>query len=135
VQAPPEAPAKATSVPVPADLQGKWIAWDENQETVVAAADTYPELRERVKEMGLLDAMIERAPGIHPADSGMRLGLVEGESPDILRDVRDTIPDAEQWLDTPNTRLRFNRPRDLVGTPQEGRLRYLLRGIWSGITS
>ena len=120
---------------LPAEVSGKWIAWDENQEAVVAAADTYPELMQLIAEIGLAEPIIERAPGVHPALQEMPVELLEGESADILKDVRETIPGADEWLDTPNTRLWCKKPRDLIGTPQERHLRYLLRGLWSGITS
>ncbi len=130
-----DALSKSPEVPVPPDLQGRWIAWDEDQDEILAIADTYPELLERVQRMGLVDPIIERAPGLHPAVTSRPFELLEGESADILKDVHETIPDAEQWLDTPNTRLGCKKPRDLIGTAQERQLRYLLRGIWSGITS
>jgi hypothetical protein len=134
ISPPPKVP-EAPRVPLPPDLQGRWIAWDENQENLFAVADTYPELMERVQQMGLVDPIIERAPGLHPAIANMPFELLEGESSDILKDIRETIPDAEEWLETPNTRLWCKKPRDLIGTTQERQLRYLLRGFWSGITS
>jgi hypothetical protein len=115
-----------------AEVLGKWVAWDENQETVLAVADSYSELMRCIDEFRLVDPIIERTPGLH---ADVPLELLEGESADILKDVRETIPDAEQWLDTPNTRLWYKRPRELIGTPDERQLRYLLRGLWSGITS
>jgi hypothetical protein len=125
----------AATSPYPPGSEGKWIAWDENQERMLAFADTYPELMERVREMGLIDPTIERAPGVHPVAAAKPFKLLEGESPDILVDVRNTVSDPEKWLDTPNTRLGFKKPRDLIGTTQERLIRYLLRGIWAGITS
>ncbi len=116
------------------EYRGKWIAWDENQEHIVAADETYPGLMCQVEKMGLLDPEIERAPVLHSALSDEPVALLEGESPDILADLRATIPDVDEWLDTPNTRLWFKKPRDVVGTSQERHLRYLLRGIWSGMT-
>ena len=72
-----------------------------------------------VEELGLVGPIIERAPGLYPADLDVPVKLLDGESADILNDVRETIPDADQWLDTPNTRLWYKRPRELIGTPGE----------------
>ncbi len=120
---------------LPANLAGKWIVWDDNQEKVLAAADSYPALMRSIKQLGLVDPIVERAPVVSPNDPAVPVELLEGESSDILKDVQETIPDADHWLDTPNTRLGYKRPRDLIGTPGERQLRYLLRGLWSGITS
>jgi hypothetical protein len=112
-----------------------WIAWDEEQEHVLASADTYPEVMGRVAALGLTDPVVEKAPGLHPAVAARQFTLFPDESPDILDDVRRTIPDPDQWLDTPNTRMWCKKPRDLIGTSEERQLRYMLRGIRSGITS
>ena len=122
-------------VPLPADFQGKWVVLDDDQETIRAVADTFPEILGLAQQLGLVDSVIERAPGLHPTVARRPFELLLGESANVLEDVQRTIPDADQWLDTPNTRLWCKKPRELVGTPQEGQLRYLLRGIWSGITS
>ncbi len=121
------------------DLSGRWIAWDGDQETVVAAADTYPELIRLLEADGLADqAVIEKAPGVHPAVAARPFVLLDDESANIVDDINRTIPDAkdaEEWLDAPNTRLWCQRPRDFIGTPEEPSLRFLLRGIRSGFTS
>ncbi len=122
-------------VSLPPEYWGKWIAWDDNWEQILAADDTYPGLMQRVERMGLVDPYIERAPGSPSGLAEAPLALLEGESSDILKDLQETIPNADEWLDTPNTRLWYKKPRDLIGTPQERQLRYLLRGIWSGVTS
>ena len=114
---------------------GQWVAWDKHQEHVLAAADTYPEMMARISELGLGDPVVEKAPGIHPLVAAKEFTLLPNESSDIIDDVRMTIPDPDLWLDTPNTRLWCEKPRDLIGTEQERQLRYLLRGIRSGITS
>jgi hypothetical protein len=120
----------------PTDVfRGRWIAWDEKHERVIAVADTYSQLLGEVSALGMAEPDIERAPGLNPAVAERAFELIEGESPDVLEDVRRTIPDPDEWLDTPNLRLRCQKPRDLVGTPQEPQLRFLLRGIWSGITT
>lgn len=102
---------------LPPEYRGKWIAWDDNMERILAADDTYSGLMERIERMGLVDPHVERAPGTHPALADAPLALLEGESLDILKDLRETIPNADEWLDTPNTRLWCKKPRDLIGTP------------------
>ena len=122
----------------PTDLdrqRGRWIAWDENQESILAYADTYPEIMARVEELRLVNPFVERAPGLHPSVAEKPFEIREGESPDVLNDVRETIADADGWLDTPNTQLGYEKPRTLIGTTQEEQLRDILRGIWSGISS
>jgi hypothetical protein len=119
----------------PAGYEGKWIVRRQNDERILGAADTYPEILELAKRLGRADLVVERAPGIDPDVAAKPFELLNGESPDIEKDIRETIPDADRWLDSPNAQLWFQKPRDLIGTPQERELRYLLRGIWSGITS
>jgi hypothetical protein len=114
---------------------GQWVAWDADRKQLLAVADTYAEIMRRVADAGAVDPVVEKAPGFHPEVAARPFTLLEDESTVILDDVRKTIPDPEQWLDTPNTRLWCQKPRDLIGTPQERYVRYLLRGIRSGITS
>jgi hypothetical protein len=61
--------------------------------------------------------------------------LLPHESPDILVDVRAIIPDAELWLDTPNTVFMGDAPRSLIGTDREIRLRDVLRATMFGLYS
>jgi hypothetical protein len=114
---------------------GRWIAWNPDGETIAAVADTYGELMKIVADKELIDPAIEKAPGIHPALASRPFELMQGESADILQEIRQTIPDPDQWLDTPNARLWCQKPRELIGTSQEPYLRSMLRGIGSGITS
>src|SRR5262249_54019712 len=117
---------------IPSEYSGKWLAWDADHKSILAAADTYPEIMAFVAQAGQPDLRVERARGLHPAVAEHPFVLLEDESPDVLDDVRKTIPDPEEWLDTPNTRLWCRKPRELIGTPQEKYLRYILRGIRSG---
>lgn len=59
--------------------------------------------------------------------------LMPGESADILVDVANLIPNAEQWLDAPNSHFALQTPRSLIGTEQEGLLRELLRALQYGL--
>jgi hypothetical protein len=61
--------------------------------------------------------------------------LLPGEHRDVVQDVKSVIQDADTWLDTPNDRLGGQKPRDLINTPDEIQLRYLVRAIkYGGIT-
>jgi hypothetical protein len=120
---------------VATEHSGKWIAWRPTDKVVLAAADTYAEIMQAVGDPVPADLVIEKAPGVHRAVAERKFQLLDDESPDILEEVRSTIPDADRWLSTPNTRLWFEKPRDVIGTPREVYVRYLLRGIRNGITS
>lgn len=61
--------------------------------------------------------------------------LLPGESPDILADVADVVPNHEAWLDAPNAIFAGDTPRSLVGTDREIRLRDVLRAIKYGLYS
>lgn len=116
-------------------LRGKWIATDDERRTIYAAADTFGELMTIIAKMGLDDPVIERAPGLLPAVEARVDQLLPGESDDLREDIKATIPNAAQWLDTPNAYLWCRKPRELLHTPEEEFVRSLLRGIQSGITS
>jgi hypothetical protein len=115
--------------------KGRWIAWDENMEHVIASADSYLELVDHIERMNLGNPHMLTAPGDHPAFANKPFELQEGESPDILHDIRITIPNPDQWLDAPNPHLGLQKPRDLIGTDQEPLIRNILRSIWNGIFS
>ena len=117
----------------PDAYRGRWLAWDVHQKNIIAAADTYSEIMKLVTDQD--DVVVEKAPGLHPTIATRPFTLLEDETANIIDDVRKSIPDPDNWLDTPNTRLWCQKPRELVGTPEEKYLRYLIRGIKSGITS
>ena len=114
---------------------GKWIAWSKARRAVLAVADTYTDALRLTADLGEWEPEIDKAPGIHPTAAARPFTLIDDESPNILEDVRRIIPDADEWLDTPNTHLWFEKPRDLIGTDRERQMRYLLRGIRNGITT
>ncbi len=116
-------------------LTGKWIAWDEEHETILASADTYPELMNIVEEQGLDSPDIDRAPGLLAGVAAKPQTAHPGNAADLLEEIKATLPNAEEWLDTPNARLWCEKPRDLIHTPKEEFVRSLLRGIRSGIMS
>ena len=119
----------------PSQYPGMWIAWNNDDTEIVAVADTFPEILERVAELGLSNPTIEIAPGFHPSVAGKQFDLRPDESPSIEVDVQSTIPNAEEWLDLPNSRIGGQKPRDLIGTPREFRLRDIIRSIRAGITT
>lgn len=129
------ASASPPSNALPSQYPGMWIAWNDDDSAVVAATNTFPEMLERVAELGLSNPTIEIAPGIHPSVAASQFDLLPDESPSIEIDVRKTIPDADEWLDTPNTRIGGKKPRDLIGTPREERVRDIIRSIRGGITT
>jgi uncharacterized protein (DUF2384 family) len=54
--------------------------------------------------------------------------LLPGENTDIRVDVGFLLENADVWLKTPNTRLDGRTPQELIGTPDEVKIRNILRG-------
>ncbi len=59
--------------------------------------------------------------------------LFADESADLYHEAARIVADPEVWLQTPHTHLGGERPIHLIGTPQEQRLRDLLRAIKHGM--
>jgi uncharacterized protein (DUF2384 family) len=59
--------------------------------------------------------------------------LFADESADLTHEVVRIVADPEVWLHTPHTHLGGKRPIQLLGTPEEQRLRDLLRAIKHGM--
>ena len=59
--------------------------------------------------------------------------LFADESADLHHEVARIVADPEVWLQTPKTHLGAESPIHLMGTPQEQRLRDLLRAIKHGM--
>ena len=59
--------------------------------------------------------------------------LFTDESADLKHEVAQIVADPEVWLHTPNAHLGGETPITLIGTPQEQRLRDLLRAIKHGM--
>jgi hypothetical protein len=57
--------------------------------------------------------------------------------PDETRPIRDLIaevvPSPDSWLDIPNENVGGARPKELIGTDQEARVRELARAIKHGM--
>ena len=59
--------------------------------------------------------------------------LFADESADLHHEVARIVADPEVWLHTPNAHLGGESPINLIGTPEEQRLRDLLRAIKHGM--
>jgi len=59
--------------------------------------------------------------------------LFADESADLHQEVARIVANPEVWLHTSNTHLGGESPLHLIGTPQEQRLRDLLRAIKHGM--
>ena len=51
---------------------------------------------------------------------------------DLMKDIEDTFADPEAWLNMPNLRLAGQKPIDLIGTPDEKLVRYIIDSIKYG---
>ena len=63
------------------------------------------------------------------------LTLFADESADLTHEVARIVADPEVWLQTPHAHLGGESPITLIGTPEEQRLRDLLRAIKHGMVS
>lgn len=61
--------------------------------------------------------------------------LFEGEMADLKDEVRTIMDNADAWLNTPNDQFAGKRPIDLIGGPEEYRLRNLIRAVKHGMVS
>jgi Protein of unknown function (DUF2384) len=84
---------------------------------------------------GESDPYVKKIPGVSPEGARKPFVVLEDESPNIIDDVSKFVPNAEVWLDSPNSFLGGEKPRDLIGTEMEREVRDLLRGIKDGITT
>jgi hypothetical protein len=55
--------------------------------------------------------------------------LLEGEDPNLTTEILKVV--GEEWLKAGNTRLGGHSPQELIGTPEEFRVRLVLRSIKS----
>lgn len=61
--------------------------------------------------------------------------LFPDETTDLTHEVAQVVAEPDIWLNTPNEALGGESPINLIGTPQEQRLRDLLRAIKHGMFS
>lgn len=115
-------------------LAGRWVAWDQRQQKVLAVADTFAEVMECIPDANDPDLVVGVAPGVAPEVAARPFELLPDESADVTEDVKNMIGDGyERWLDTPHFWLNGRTPRSVIGTEQEEELRYLLRHLRYGI--
>ena len=50
----------------------------------------------------------------------------------ILEELQAILKNAEEWLDEPNAQFGGRPPRALIGTPEEHRLRDMIRSVKQG---
>ena len=51
----------------------------------------------------------------------------------ILEELQDILKNPEEWLDEPNDQFAGRPPRALIGTPEESRLRDMIRSVRQGL--
>ncbi|HLX37536.1 MAG TPA: MbcA/ParS/Xre antitoxin family protein [Candidatus Binataceae bacterium] len=61
--------------------------------------------------------------------------LFPNENPDLREEVKTVLPNGAAWLDTQNFLFGGRKPADLIGTPEEYRVRDLLRAVKHGFVS
>jgi uncharacterized protein (DUF2384 family) len=54
---------------------------------------------------------------------------------DLLKDIETIFADPESWLQTPNTLLKGQKPIDLIGTPEEEKVRDMIEAFKYGLYS
>jgi hypothetical protein len=55
--------------------------------------------------------------------------LLDGEDPNLTNEILQVV--GEEWLKAENTRLGGHSPQELIGTPEEFRVRLVVRSIKS----
>jgi Protein of unknown function (DUF2384) len=136
----PDASSAAVNQPVPVteDLMqyaGRWVAWTRDRRRILAVANSFADVVKQANRSGESDPYVKKVPGVSLEGIRKPFVILDDESTNIVEDVSKLIPDAEEWLDSPNSLLGGERPRDLIGTDMEPEVRYLLRGIRDGITT
>jgi len=63
------------------------------------------------------------------AEPKMALFLLPGEHQDIRIDVNILLSNGNDWLATPNVHFGGRAPEAVIGTPDEARLREILRSV------
>lgn len=61
--------------------------------------------------------------------------LFPDESPDLREEVKTLLPNGAAWLETQNFLFEGRKPSQLLGTPEEFRVRNLIRAIKHGFVS
>ncbi len=115
------------------DHPGSWIAWRESPRQVLAIADTAADVLKQLPDPADPGVIVAAAPGVHPRAAARPFERLADEAPNVLDDVQKYFGDgAAHWLDCPNAWFDGCRPRELLRTPEEEGIRYLLRAIKTG---
>ncbi len=117
------------------EYTGRWVAWTRDRQQVLAVADSFADVMNQAIGSGEPDPYVKKAPGVAPETPRKPFAILEDESSNILDDVSKVFPNPETWLDSPNSSLGGEKPRNLISTEREREVRYLLRGIQDGITT
>ena len=99
---------------------GRRVAWTRDRQRVVAVADSFADVMSQAIRSGERDPYVKKLPGVSPGGARKPVVTLEDESSNIIDDVSKVVPDAEIWLDSPNSslggqRLRPDRHRDGAG--------------------
>ena len=119
----------------PMQYAGRWVAWTNDRQRVLAVADSYGDVVKQAIRKGESDPYVKKMPGVSAERARAPFVMLADESVNIVDDVNELLPNAQVWLDTPNSSLGGEKPRDLIGTEMEREVRFLLRGIKDGITT
>jgi len=61
--------------------------------------------------------------------------LFPDENPDLREEVKTLLPNGAAWIETQNFLFEGRKPSQLLGTPEEFRVRNLIRAIKHGFIS
>ncbi len=61
--------------------------------------------------------------------------LLPNENPDLREEVKTLLPNGAAWLETQNFLFDGRKPNDLIGTPEEFRVRDVIRAVKHGFIS
>ena len=61
--------------------------------------------------------------------------LFPNENPDLREEAKTVLPNGVAWLDTPNFLFEGRKPRELIGSPEEFRVRDVIRALKHGFVS
>jgi hypothetical protein len=61
--------------------------------------------------------------------------LSPAENSDLREEVKTLLPNGAAWLDTQNFLFEGRKPTDLIGTPEEFRVRDVLQAVKHGFIS